>query len=74
MKSINIKLQISGQEETLLVIPDGHPLEKKYRLIKAGVEFCSLKENGELGWEVSGTPLNADELTSIGNQIRLQLG
>ena len=70
MKSFNIKAEISGHEETLLVVPEGHAGEKKYRLIKDGVEFCSLKQNGEMGWEVNGTPLNAEELDSIGKQIR----
>jgi hypothetical protein len=74
MRSFNIKAEISGQEETLLVVPEGLRGERKYRLIKDGVEFCSMKQNGEMGWEVNGTPLNAEELDSISKQIRTQQG
>ena len=70
MNSFTVRAKISGRDEILLVIPDSEGKEKGYRIIKDGVEFCTLKQNGSMGWEVSGTPLNADELDSISQQIR----
>jgi hypothetical protein len=69
MKSFDIEAVISGQSEKLLVVPVSQA-DKTYRLIKDGVEICTLKENGELGWEVNGTPLNAEELNVIGEKIK----
>lgn len=69
MKSFNVKVEISGKEETLLVVPEQLTGEKRYRVIKDGIEICTLKQNGEMGWEVNGTPLNAEELDSLGQQI-----
>jgi hypothetical protein len=68
--SFNIQAQISGRNETLLVVPQRSGEDKSYKLVKDGVEFCILTPNGDFGWEVNGTPLNADELDSIGRQIR----
>ena len=65
---------MSGKEETLLVVPEQLTGEKRYRVIKDGIEFCTLKQNGEMGWEVNGTPLDAEELNSIGKQINAQQG
>lgn len=70
MKSFNIEAEISGKVEILTIVPEEAKGEKVYHLIKDGVEFCTLKENGDMGWEVNGTPLNADELNSIGRQIK----
>jgi len=70
MKSFDIEAEISGKVEALTVVPEEAKGEKVYRLIKDGVEFCTLKENGDLGWEVNGTPLNADELDNVGRQIK----
>ena len=70
MESFNIKVEIAGKTETLVVVCDQSTGGKVYRLIRDGVDISSLKQNGNLGWEVEGTPLNADELESIGNQIK----
>jgi hypothetical protein len=72
MNSFNITAEISGKLGTLLVVPEKTGGELTYRIIKDGVEFCTLKQNGDMGWEVNGTPLNADELNSIGQQINAQ--
>lgn len=69
MKSFNIEASISGKQEKLLVVPINHS-DRTYRIISNGVELCTLKENGEMGWEVSGTALDADELNTIGQQIK----
>ena len=69
MNSFNINAKVSGKLEALLVVPEKTGGELTYRIIKDGVEFCTLKQNGDLGWEVNGTPLNADELNNIGQQI-----
>jgi hypothetical protein len=71
MKSFEIKAEIAGKSEALVVVPQKSGGEETFRVIKDGVEFCSLKKNGEMGWEVKGTPLNAEELDSIGNQINV---
>lgn len=73
MKNFTIEAEISGATEKLLVVPQISEGEKSYRLIKDGIEFCTLRQNGELGWEVKGYPLNAEELDSIGMQIRKNL-
>ena len=70
MESFNIEAEIAGKTETLVVVCDQSTGEKVYRLIRDGVDISALKQNGNLGWEVEGTPLNADELDSIGNQIK----
>ena len=70
MESFDIEAKISGNLEKLTVITDNSGDEVLYRVIKDGVEFCTLKENGEMGWEVNGTPLNADELNDVGRQIK----
>ena len=70
MNSFTIEAWISGNVETLLVVPERHDGKKIYRIIKDGVELCTLKPNGTMGWEVNGTPLNADELERIGQQIK----
>ena len=70
MKNFNIEAEISGKVEALTIVAEEHKGEKIYRVIKDGVEFCTLKENGNMGWEVNGTPLNADELNDIGQQIK----
>lgn len=69
MKSFTIEAEISGLPEKLLVVPQKTEEGKSYRLIKDGIEFCTLRQNGELGWEVNGYPLNAEELNNIGRQI-----
>ena len=71
MNSFNIQAEISGKHETLLVVPFRAGHEQSYRLIKDGVEFCTLTPNGDLGWEVNGTPLNAEELLSVETQIKI---
>lgn len=70
MKSFDIEVKLSGSPEKLTVIPERSGEIIVYRLIKDGVEFCTLKENGDMGWEVNGTPLNADELNDAGRQIK----
>jgi len=69
MKSFDIEAMISGIPEKLLVVPVSQE-DRSYRIIKDGIEICTLKENGELGWEVNGTPLNAEELNVIGEKIK----
>lgn len=69
MNSFNIQAEISGRTETLLVIPEAENGNTIYRLIKDGVEFCTLKQNGSMGWEVNGTPLDAEELDTLSQQI-----
>ena len=69
MKSFDIEAMISGIPEKLLVVPVSQE-DGGYRIIKDGIEICTLKENGELGWEVNGTPLNAEELNVIGEKIK----
>ena len=69
MKSFDIEAMISGTPEKLLVVPVSQE-DGGYRIIKDGTEICTLKENGELGWEVNGTPLNAEELNVIGEKIK----
>ena len=70
MKSFSIEAEIAGKIESLLLIPDKLNCDITFRIIKDGVEFCTLSKNGEMGWQVNGTPLNADELESIGRQIK----
>jgi len=70
MKSFKIEAEIAGNPETLLVVPVISEGDRCFRLIKDGIEFCTLKQNGEFGWEIKGMPLNAEILESIGRQIR----
>lgn len=70
MKNFTIEAEISGVPERLVVVPQQSEGGMSYRLIKDGLEFCTLTQNGELGWEVNGYPLNAEDLNSIGTQIR----
>lgn len=70
MKSFDIEVKVSGSPEKFTVIPERSGEIIVYRLIKDGVEFCTLKENGDMGWEVNGTPLNAHELNDVGRQIK----
>ena len=69
MISFDIEASISGKQEKLLVVPINNP-DRSYRIMRDGIELCILKENGEMGWEVSGTPLDAEELNTIGQQIK----
>lgn len=71
MKNFTIEVEISGVSEKLLVVPQKSEGRKNYRLIKDGLEFCTLGQNGELGWEVKGYALNAEELNDIGMQISM---
>ena len=70
MKSFRIDVVFSGEKQPLLIAPKKSEGEKSYRIVKDGVEICTLKPNRDMGWEVNRTPLNADELNSIGNQIK----
>jgi len=72
MNNFNIEAKIAGKVESLLVVPEKANEQITYRIIKDGVEFCTLTQNGDMGWEVNGTPLNADEMESIGQQIKAQ--
>lgn len=69
MNSFNIQTEISGRTENLLVVPEVGNGNTIYRLIKDGVEFCTLRQNGSMGWEVNGTPLDAEELDALSQQI-----
>jgi len=69
MKSFEIEVTLSGEPAKLLVVPQTQP-DTAYKIIRDGVEICTLKENGELGWEVNGTPLDAEELNVIGSAIK----
>ncbi|WP_155975727.1 hypothetical protein [Daejeonella oryzae] len=70
MESFKIDIILAGENQNLLVIPVQTDNETSYRLMKNGLEISVLKESGQAGWEVSGQPLNAEELDAIGNQIK----
>lgn len=70
MESFKIDAIVAGKPESLLIIPVKVENTIIYRLMMNGLELSVLKTSGSGGWEVSGTPLNAEELNSIGTQIR----
>jgi len=72
MKSFDVEAEISGKSEKLHIVPDIKQ-DIVFRVIKDGVEICTLKENGAMGWEVNGTPLDAEELNIIGTKIKEHL-
>lgn len=63
-------MQLAGQDESLLVVPVLLNDTPTFRLMRNGQEISVLKENGQAGWEVSGQPLDADELDIIAKAIK----
>ncbi len=63
-------MQLAGKDESFLIVPVFNQDTPTFKLMSYGREISLLKENGQAGWEVSGQPLNADELDIITEAIK----